>query len=147
MNARHLSRTLDWRLSACGAPITERDYLPTTNEDAVECKACLHIIGERGNITEKPITLSDYMRAGVGVPTPLHTPPNMDDDGDGVFTFYDTHHGPDEYMTVIPQTTGNVEITTGGGLFTLSHLDRADLIRALLHDFHYSPERGGPNDD
>lgn len=71
---------------------------------------------------------------------------------DGVFTFFDVHLGEYYTLEVVPQTTGNVEITIGsaevddGRMFTLSQLDRADLIRALLHDFHYSPEKGGPND-
>ena len=41
-------------------------------------------------------------------------------------------------LEVVPQTSGNVEITIeydgDGHLFSLSHLDRVDLIRALLHD-------------
>lgn len=83
---------------------------------------------------------------------PLHIPPIMNENGDGIFRFHDRHHGIGFTMEVIPQTTGNVEITLedsnhAGEVFTLSHLDRADLLRALLHDFHYSPERGGPNDD
>ena len=88
-------------------------------------------------------------RLGVEPPTP-HTPPRMVDGNgltDGVFTFYDRHETDNWTMEVVPQTTGNVEITIGESLFTLAHLDRADLIRALLHEFHYSPERGGPNDD
>lgn len=90
---------------------------------------------------------------GVGTPTPFHKPPRMEDDNglvDGVFTFHDVHLTGNE-MEVVPQQSGNVEITIGdeseGKMFTLSHLDRADMLRALLHDFHYSPERGGPSDD
>jgi hypothetical protein len=133
VSARHLGLVLDWRAAVCGAVLGEGDKLPTTNEDAVECKDCLKIIAERG----------------VGPSTPqLHTPPNMDDNEDGVFTFYDAVEGSDWYMQVVPMPVGgNVEFTVGEQLFTLSHLDRADLIRALLHDFHYSPERGGPADD
>lgn len=78
-----------------------------------------------------------------------HIPPYMNETGDGVFIFHDVHiHGCE--LEVVPQASGNVELTVsldGDGYFTtLSHLDRADLIRALLHDFHYSPERGGPHD-
>ena len=95
--------------------------------------------------------LIDWLREklGVGPSTPLHTPPEMGDasgDDDGVFTFHDTYHRENP-LEVVPQLSGNVEITLGGTLFTLHHLDRADLIRALLHEFHYSPERGGPQDD
>ena len=96
----------------------------------------------------------DWMvKEGVGVPTPKHTPPRMEDDNgltDGAFAFYDVHI-PGNELEIVPQQSGNVEITIGdeseGRFFTLSHLDRADMIRALLHDFHYSPERGGPSDD
>lgn len=99
----------------------------------------------------------DWLR-GVGAPTPqLHTPPRMVDDNgltDGMFRFYDVDNNhPDrqfraEYvLDVVPMESGNVEIICGDTMFTLHHLDRADLIRALLHDFHYSPEKGGPNDD
>lgn len=94
---------------------------------------------------------------GVGPSTPTlnlpncHRPPSMSEGGDGVFIFYDVHIEGCS-MEVVPQTTGNVEITVAYGaddgyLFTLSHLDRADLFRALLHDFHYSPEKDGPNDN
>ena len=94
----------------------------------------------------------DLMGRGAGHHPPLHVPPIMNDNEDGIFLFHDRHHGAGYTMEVVPQTTGNVEITIEepggeGHLFTLSHLDRADLLRALLHDFHYSPERGGPNDD
>ena len=84
---------------------------------------------------------------------PRHIPPRMTDENDltdGVFIFHDTFiEGAS--MEVVPQLSGNVEITIGYGpddgyMLTLSHLDRADLLRALLHDFHYSPERGGPHD-
>lgn len=71
----------------------------------------------------------------------------MNENDDGVFRFYGTHSGLGGQMEVVPVDTGNVEFTVGHRIFSLSHLDRADLIRALLHDFHYSPERGGPNDD
>lgn len=88
-----------------------------------------------------------------------HTPPEMGDaagNDDGVFVFTDVHLGTGYTLEVVPQLSGNVEITVAkhedntpedGHLFTLSHLDRADLFRALLHDFHYSPERGGPHGD
>lgn len=79
-----------------------------------------------------------------------HTPPVMNEE-DGIFWFHDVHI-EGAMLEVVPQTTGNVELTINYGpddgyMLTLSHLDRADLIRALLHDFHYSPERGGPNDE
>lgn len=82
--------------------------------------------------------------------SPLKVPPVMNDNDDGIFLFTDEHHGAGFTMEVVPQTTGNVEIAIedkdgAGHMFTLSHLDRADLLRALLHEFHYSPERGGPN--
>jgi hypothetical protein len=79
-----------------------------------------------------------------------HTPPYLNENDDGVFTFHDVHITGCT-LEVVPQQSGNVEITVdfdGDGYFTtLHHLDRMDLVRALLHDFHYSPERGGPNDD
>lgn len=114
----------------CGA----RDGAGTSQYSEVTCSDCLELI------------------QGVGTPTP-HTPPVMgdgDNNADGVFTFTDTHIQGCT-MEVVPQTTGNVEITVSYGpddgyMFTLHHLDRADLLRALLYDFHYSPERGGPND-
>lgn len=79
-----------------------------------------------------------------------HVPPIMNDNSDGIFLFTDRHHGAGFTMEVVPQLSGNVEIAIedkdgAGHMFTLSHLDRADLLRALLHEFHYSPERGGPN--
>ena len=101
-----------------------------------------------GSTLPRDVTCSDCLELieGVGVPTPLHTPPTMNED-DGIFWFHDVHETDNWMLEVVPQTTGNVEITIGDKLFTLSHLDRADLLRALLHDFHYSPERGGPHDD
>jgi hypothetical protein len=105
--------------------------------------------------------LIDWLKEklGVGGPTPqLHTPPRMEDERgmtDGVFIFHDAHITGCT-LEVVPQLSGNVEITVAyaedgtpedGALFTLTHTDRADLFRALLHEFHYSPERGGPADD
>ena len=95
----------------------------------------------------------DWLRQklGVGQPT-LHNPPYMNDMNDGVFRFHGTHSDIRGEMEVIPMTTGNVEFeirdndSGKGMIFNLSHLDRMDLVRALLHDFHYSPEQGGPND-
>lgn len=87
-----------------------------------------------------------------------HTPPRMEDPltggPDGVFIFYGTHSDLGGQLEVVPMSTGNVEFTIsddesqqGGLVFSLSHLDRADMLRALLHDFHYSREIGGPGDD
>lgn len=89
---------------------------------------------------------------GLEAQPPRHTPPLMNENGDGIFLFHDVHLGAGYTLEVVPQVSGNVEITIedaamNGHLFTLSHLDRADLLRALLHDFHYSPERGGPHDE
>jgi hypothetical protein len=100
------------------------------------------------------LTFEEYTRITGGEPPRLHKPPRMMDNlgrVDGVFEFYDTHIEGSS-MEVVPQQSGNVEITVSFGpddgyLFTLHHCDRADLIRALLHDFHYSPEKDGPNDD
>lgn len=111
-----------------------------------------------GSATSKtgPVTCADCLNllAGGSEPRPLHRPPMMNDDESGTFTFYDVDNlHPDSLfrqewpLEVTPQTTGNVEVNICGTLFTLHHLDRADLIRALLHDFHYSPERFGPTDD
>lgn len=116
--------------------------MPVFDERRVNCPDCINI-------------LSREAEEGVGTPTPQrHTPPRMEDSNglvDGVFVFYGTHSDLGGQMEVVPQESGNVEFTISAdesqqeGLgFSLSHLDRADLIRALLHDFHYSPERGGP---
>lgn len=83
-----------------------------------------------------------------------HIPPRMVDDNglvDGVFIFHDANTSG-VTLEVVPMSTGNIEFTIevdgkDGHFTTLHHLDRADLIRAVLHDFHYSPERGGPADD
>lgn len=127
----HYAQQIQWheRSSApykCGA----MDGSASNKTGAVTCIDCLNLLVARDTYTS-------------------HTPPLMNDSGDGIFEFYDVDHGFDNPLEVVPQTTGNVEITVGkaGRFFTLHHLDRADLIRALLHDFHYSPERGGPNDE
>jgi hypothetical protein len=138
---RHLSKTLDWREAECGHMMVPGDMLPTTSEGKVTCPDCINILSRR-------------VEVGVGVPTPRHKPPRMEDARgmtDGVFEFYDTHIEGCS-MEVVPQLSGNVEITISYGpddgmLFTLNHLDRADLFRALLHEFHYSREVGGPADD
>lgn len=118
-------------------------------------------MGKRATNKWGSVTCSDCRKimdtpsSGVEPPTPIHrparhTPPRMEDENglvDGVFRFYGTHSDLGGYMEVIPMTTGNVEFEVGDTIFNLSHLDRMDLVRALLHDFHYSPERGGPNDD
>lgn len=108
---------------------------------------------------ETVLSFADFrsVERGVGVPTHLRKPPRMEDSNglvDGVFIFYDVDHNhPDERfrneydLEVVPQNTGNVEVTCAGTVITIAHSDRMDLVRALLHDFHYSPERGGPNDD
>lgn len=117
-----------WR---CGAMTGDATSVP----NFTTCEDCLELI-----------------KTGGSEDRPHHVPPVMNESGDGVFLFTDTHHGAGFTMEVVPQTTGNVEITldnpqSPGHMFTLSHLDRMDLVRALLHDFHYSPERGGPNGD
>lgn len=113
-------------------------------------------MGDQASSAMRDVTCPECLTLlGVGASTPLHTPPRMEDERgmtDGVFIFHDVHDTEHvSTMEVVPQLSGNVEITLGykgeGVLFTLSHTDRADLLRALLHDFHYSPERGGPNDD
>lgn len=131
MSAIHYMRTVNWNrtISApylCGA----MGGSASNKVSSVTCSDCLHILASAG---------------GSG-PRPLHKPPMMDERNTGIFEFYDvTYQHP---MEVVPQSpSGNVEITLGDTLFTLHHLDRADLIRALLHDFHYSPERGGPTHD
>lgn len=97
------------------------------------------------------LSLADwlYLHGHSKVRPARHTPPDLDPEN-GTFTFHDVHITGCT-LEVVPQLSGNVEITVAygddGHFTTLHHLDRADLIRALLHDFHYSPERGGPNDD
>lgn len=141
----HLADPMVETRPTCGATLTKWvSPLPTLDRSRVNCPVCLSIMAEHTRVI--PLTLTEYNRiTGVGSPTPLHKPPLMNEKDDGVFEFYDVHEGGDWPLEVVPQTTGNVEFTMGQHLFTLSHLDRADLIRALLHDFHYSPERGGPN--
>jgi len=123
-NLHHMS----WGLTdtRCGA----KGY-GSRNFAAVTCPDCLALV------------------EWVGEPTPIpgcQRPPQMGTEfDDGVFIFYDIHHEQSE-MEVVPQISGNVEITIGDTLFTLSHLDRMDLVRALLHDFHYSPEQDGPHE-
>jgi hypothetical protein len=102
---------------------------------------------------ETDLGLIDWLREklGVGPSTPRHKPPYMNEKDDGVFIFHDVHI-EGATLEVVPQQSGNVELTVSYGaddgyMLALHHVDRADLIRALLHDFHYSPERGGPNDD
>lgn len=105
--------------------------------------------------------LIDWLKEklGVGGPTPrLHTPPRMEDERgmtDGVFIFHDVHIEGCT-LEVVPQLSGNVEITVAykedgtpedGALFSLSLFDRVNLLQALLHEFHYGPEIGGPADD
>ncbi|QWY82826.1 hypothetical protein PP641_gp086 [Arthrobacter phage SilentRX] len=114
----------------CGAMEGDK-VAASTRPESVNCADCLALMG-------------------VGTPTRKQKPPYMNEKDDGVFVFHDVHIDGC-VLEVVPQATGNVEITLEydgeGHLFTLSHLDRADLLRALLHDFHYSPERGGPNDE
>lgn len=174
MSVRHLAKPLDWRAAACGVTMTEEDQLPTNREPYVNCPACLTIISRRAEQEVSPrekmrrdwtvacvggdteLGFTDWLKdQGVGDPTPrLHTPPRMVDDAglvDGEFIFTDTHLGPGYELEVVPQISGNIELTVrdpkDGHMFTLHHLDVADMLRALLHDFHYSPERGGPADD
>ena len=104
---------------------------------------------------------AEWMReVGVGPSTPtLHIPPRMEDERgmvDGVFVFTDIHLGAGYTMEVVPQLSGNVEVTLSGPddgttedgiLFTLSLFNRADVMKAFLHEFHYGPEVGGPADD
>lgn len=141
--------------------------MATSIKRAVTCRDCLTLLEPtreewaRRKWTvacvagETELGFAEWMReVGVGPSTPSHKPPYMSDLGDGVFIFYGTHSDLGGTMEVVPMTTGNVEFTIpgdddphGGLTFNLSHLDRMDLVRALLHDFHYSPERGGPSDD
>lgn len=135
---------LDWGMGAtrCGKRNGTRSVLI---EDAT-CPDCIEL--------NRPA--SERIAERVGQPT-LHTPPRMEDERgltDGVFIFHGTHSDLGGQMEVVPMTTGNVEFTISpsgntdyGIVFNLSHLDRLDLIRALLHDFHYSPETGGPDND
>lgn len=156
----HFVPVINWgarhsRPYRCGA--NDPHDQASTTPSAVTCDDCLSLMG---TTIEKPITLTEFLDPrGVGAPTPhRHKPPRMEDGlgmVDGVFIFHDVHLGKDYTLEVVPQLSGNVELTVSGPddagtedgrMFSLSHLDRADLIRALLHDFHYSPERGGPND-
>lgn len=158
-DVRHFAKGVngnDRYTPVCGTDLTAYSVAPTPVLDweAVTCPACLtHLAGN-------PLTLGEFWaaeREGVEPPTPLHQPPVINEFDAGIFEFYDVDYNAEGQLRnrtaleVVPQTTGNVEITIQSMgnedlLFTLHHLDRADLIRALLHDFHYSPERGGPND-
>ena len=175
---KHLSKPLDWREAACGHTMTGSDSLPTSNPDVVTCADCKVIIANRAAAEpsweeklrrewtvaavagDTDLGFDDWSREqGVGPSTPLHTPPRMEDERgmvDGVFVFYDTHLGPGYTLEVVPQLSGNVEVTLSGPddgttedgiLFSLSLFDRVNLLQALLHEFHYGPEVGGPADD
>lgn len=131
----------------CGASLTKWvSPLPTHDERRVNCPECLNILSRDAE--------------GVGTPTPkLHTPPRMEDERgmtDGVFIFTDVHLGEGYTLEVVPQLSGNVELTISkpedgtpedGHMFSLSLFDRVNLLQALLHEFHYGPEVGGPADD
>jgi hypothetical protein len=171
---KHLSKTLDWREAECGHVMTGKDSLPTSNPDAVTCPDCKAFITLRAAAEPSPReqmrrawTIAavagdtdlgfDQWSRGVGGSTPnlpdCHTPPRMEDERgitDGVFIFHDAHI-TNCTLEVVPQLSGNVEMTVAygddGNMFSLSHLDRADLLRALLYEFHYSREVGGPADD
>lgn len=105
---------------------------------------------------ETDLSLADwlYLHGHSTVRPARHIPPRMEDENglvDGVFIFHDVRMAG-VTLEVVPMTTGNVEFTIevdgkDGHYTTIHHLDRMDLVRALLHDFHYSPERGGPADD
>lgn len=172
----HYPANSDSRVPLCGATLTKWvSPLPTTKMNLINCPACRSLLSLPSAAPEFPrvvevspvedlrrrwtvacvggetnLGFREWMigRDGVGSPT-LHKPPLMNERDSGVFEFYDVDFYNDKpcSLEVVPQTTGNVEITLGDTFFNLSHLDRADMIRALLHDFHYSPERGGPNDD
>lgn len=125
---------------------------PDQSREAVRRRWTLEVVAGETNLG-----FADWANAeGIEGSAPCrHTPPRMEDENgltDGVFLFHGTHSDLGGVMEVVPMATGNVEFTISatdehqeGLVFSLSHLDRADLIRALLHDFHYSPERGGPN--
>lgn len=173
----HWAKPLDWRQAECGYVMTPDDHLPTSNRQHVSCPDCLKILAERGVEAPTPLPKEERMRRAwtiqvVGGDTDLsfaewmylhghsnerparHIPPRMVDDNglvDGVFIFHDANTSG-VTLEVVPMSTGNIEFTIevdgkDGHFTTLHHLDRADLIRAVLHDFHYSPERGGPADD
>lgn len=168
---RHMALGLegeDARRALCGKALTKFvTPLPVQDKRQVNCQKCLAMmtpppppvppveeLRRRWTVAcvagETNLGFAEWMigREGVGAATP-HKPPLMNERDNGVFEFYDVDFYNDKpcSLEVVPQTTGNVEITLGDTFFNLSHLDRADMIRALLHDFHYSPERGGPNDD
>lgn len=145
----HMATTENWARPMCGATLSKWvSPSPVHDERRVNCPDCLNLLSR----------LAEKEGQGVGGPTPqLHTPPRMEDDNgltDGVFIFHGTHSDLGGQMEVVPMTTGNVEFTISsdesqkdGLVFSLSHLDRADMLRALLHDFHYSPEKDGPHDN
>lgn len=120
----------------CGATLTKWvSPLPTHDRAGVNCPVCLSVLAGG----HPPVARTDVRPS-----PPFHKMPLMNAGDDGIFTFFDVHVDGNP-LELVPQLSGNVEITLGETLFTLSHLDRANMIRALLHDFHYSPERGGPN--
>lgn len=118
---------------------------PTPLQDRQRRAWTLQVVA---GITDQSFADWLHLHGHSSVRPPRHTPPELDYEN-GTFTFHDAHI-TGLTLEVIPQESGNVELAVeydGDGHFTtLHHLDRADLIRALLHDFHYSPERGGPND-
>lgn len=172
---RHFIPTVRWdkpnsKPYYCGANTDSG----TTDQREVNCEDCINLLSRRAEGVVTPTPDSEtmkrrawavqvvagetdtsfqewkYLHGHSNERPPRHTPPYMNDDDNGVFTFHDVHITGCT-LEVVPQESGNVEITVdynGDGHFaTLHHLDRMDLVRALLHDFHYSPERGGPNDD
>lgn len=95
-------------------------------------------------------SFEDWLEAG-GVggsgSRPLHTPPYMNESDDNLWIFRDANTPDGEELVVAQREHGHVDLIIGGEQFRLHHLDRMDLVRALLHDFNYSSEVGGPGDD
>lgn len=131
-----------------------------SGESAVACGMPWSIVG-RVSENRSLVTCDDCRKAiiagtDVRPSVRLHRPPDMEHTSAGVFVFYGTHSDTGGQMEVVPMVSGNVEFTISsdasqrdGLVFNLAHLDRANLIRALLHNFNYSRGRDGyrPGDD
>ncbi|QWY81384.1 hypothetical protein SEA_RIZWANA_87 [Arthrobacter phage Rizwana] len=117
----------------------------STDPARVTCFSCRN--NETFKVAQRgmPMKLSDVLAEGVGQPTRRHEPPYLNDNDDNLWVFYDQRNPFDPNLRVSALADGHLQVSLGEQNFRLHHLDRMDLVRALLHDFHYSPETGGPD--
>ncbi|ALY10873.1 hypothetical protein WILDE_91 [Arthrobacter phage Wilde] len=122
---------LDWgmQVARCG---TKNGKLSVLIEK-VTCPLCIDL--------NRPA--SERIAERVGQPT--HVPPILNEKDDNLWLFHDRMES-DVELIVQNAERGHAVLVLNGETFHLHHLDRLDLVRALLHDLHYSPEVGGPHD-